>query len=114
MALRAVFYNNKVYISGGCSGLTRFNDLWELDLVGYAWKELRTSGVPPSIRNSHTCVVVNEKLFVFGGYDGARCNDAYEMPFGERTRRSLCRFHTILRYIEVETVIVLWSSAVPE
>lgn len=56
--------------------------MWELDLVGYAWKELRPTGAVPSIRSSHTCAVVNEKLVVFGGYDGARCNDAYEYSFG--------------------------------
>ena len=38
-----------------------------LDLEKKHWSLLKTSGVPPNPRDFHTAVILNERMYVFGG-----------------------------------------------
>jgi len=40
-------------------------------VVGGGWAPLELAGAPPPPRSSHAMVAVGERLFVFGGFDGA-------------------------------------------
>ncbi|XP_077211289.1 uncharacterized protein LOC143846677 isoform X2 [Tasmannia lanceolata] len=46
------------------------NDIHVYDTVKQIWSKPMVKGVPPSPRDSHSCVAVKNKLFVFGGSDG--------------------------------------------
>lgn len=48
----------------------------------YSWREIRTTGSVPSGRASPSCVVLGDSMVLYGGYDGARCNDCYQLDFG--------------------------------
>jgi len=40
--------------------------------VRQSWSEPAVKGTPPTPRDSHSCSVVGDSLFVFGGTDGTR------------------------------------------
>jgi len=46
------------------------NDTWELNTETMDWKELKCQGEIPAGRLGHTANLVNNKMYVFGGYDG--------------------------------------------
>jgi galactose oxidase-like protein/Kelch motif protein len=67
---------------GGVTELGRPNDVWALNLFGSpAWQQLTPSGVPPSGRSDHAMVYdpVNDRMVVFGGFDGAFRNDVWAL-----------------------------------
>ena len=78
----SVFYNGKMYVFGGFdSGGSYENDIWEYDIAGDSWAQKTPTGGPPAIRCSHTAVVYNGKMYIFGGYTGSpasRKNDIWE------------------------------------
>eukprot|EP00439_Symbiodinium_sp_Y106_P021504 s2689_g2.t1 len=47
------------------SGVSKFE--------GLVWHKAPTSGTPPSARACHTLTRLAHKLYMFGGYDGAKC-----------------------------------------
>jgi hypothetical protein len=60
------------------------------------WKELVGRGKAPSPRFGHSAVVYQQdKMYIFGGYDGVDRNDLYCFDFGKRTL-SLCGHHRVL------------------
>ncbi|KIY51359.1 galactose oxidase [Fistulina hepatica ATCC 64428] len=72
----AVYYRGKIWIFGGGNGMTALNDVWTLD-VSVPGKPLRytvhelgcVAGKPPCGRGYHATVLVDSRLFVFGGYN---------------------------------------------
>ncbi len=70
----AVTYKNSFYIFGGFDGTSRVNDFYEFDFTTMIWKRIvpnvANSSAPPSPRHSHSAVVYQDSMFVFGGYDG--------------------------------------------
>ncbi|KAI7753911.1 hypothetical protein M8C21_011987, partial [Ambrosia artemisiifolia] len=46
-----------------------FDDLYILNTETMVWKRVATTGIPPSKRNSHTCVSWTNKIIVIGGED---------------------------------------------
>jgi N-acetylneuraminic acid mutarotase len=45
-------------------------DIYIFDSVKQTWTKPNIKGHPPTPRDSHTCVTMGEKLYVFGGTDG--------------------------------------------
>jgi hypothetical protein len=42
------------------------------------WTKLRATGTPPEPRANHSSAVVDEKVFIFGGWNGTkRLNDIH-------------------------------------
>lgn len=82
--------NNRIFLFGGRTGSTLYNDLWVLDLTMGAeyWVELTPSGTPPSPRTEVTGIIdpINNRLMVFGGdtYSG-RVNDTWELDLNTTT-----------------------------
>ncbi|XP_074032242.1 kelch domain-containing protein 3-like [Leptinotarsa decemlineata] len=62
-------YNNKMYIFGGynCTRGRHYNDMHEFDPKTMVWRELHFEGEIPGERKEQTCVVVGDRLFLFGG-----------------------------------------------
>jgi hypothetical protein len=61
------FCSGKVFIFGGRSKDSCFNEMWQLDLTTLNWTKLTFSGDFPSPRAFHTCIVQGNNFFLFGG-----------------------------------------------
>ncbi|RDX82475.1 tea1, partial [Mucuna pruriens] len=60
-----------LYLFGGYGNFNcQTNQVHVFDTQMQRWSELVTKGAPPSPRDSHSCTVVGDNLFVFGGTDG--------------------------------------------
>ncbi|XP_062870823.1 rab9 effector protein with kelch motifs [Trichomycterus rosablanca] len=58
---------DNIYVFGGILHETPTDDLMMFNTVSMIWTPIKTSGIPPSARYNHTCAVVNEQIFLFGG-----------------------------------------------
>ena len=58
----------KLYLFGGSGAADeKLNDVYTLDATSLSWYAMSTTGVPPTPREGHTGVVMDNKLYVFGG-----------------------------------------------
>ncbi|XP_034433514.1 host cell factor 2 isoform X3 [Hippoglossus hippoglossus] len=57
----------KLYIFGGMQGC-RLDDLWQLDLDTMIWSMPETTGSMPLPRSLHSASVIENKMYVFGGW----------------------------------------------
>ncbi|XP_067110622.1 host cell factor 2 [Osmerus mordax] len=57
----------KLYIYGGMTG-HRLNDLWQLDLDSMIWSCPETKGPNPLPRSLHSANLIDNKMYVFGGW----------------------------------------------
>uniref|UniRef100_A0A2P2I2D6 Host cell factor 2-like n=1 Tax=Hirondellea gigas TaxID=1518452 RepID=A0A2P2I2D6_9CRUS len=57
----------KLVIYGGMSGL-RLGDLWMLDIGSMTWERPSVGGMAPLPRSLHSATLINNKMFVFGGW----------------------------------------------
>ena len=55
---------------GGHGDQHYFNDTWSFDLSTRKWTELQCTGSIPSPRLGHTAVLVDDVMYVFGGFTG--------------------------------------------
>lgn len=95
-----------MYIFGGWNGFSKkwFNDLFEFDFRNYLyfknkyllfvenkeWKQIVTNGDIPLPRTSHSAVIYNNCMYVFGGYSGEiYLNDFYEYNFLTNTWKNI-------------------------
>ncbi|KAI8512415.1 hypothetical protein Bbelb_090540 [Branchiostoma belcheri] len=62
-----VVVGNKLYVHGGMSGVTFYDDLYVLNLDTKKWKRLKPKGPVPSARAAHTAVVQGSQVYMFGG-----------------------------------------------
>lgn len=74
-------HNNKTYIFGGYSNYAYQNTVWEFDNEKRKWTKVVTQGnEKPPERISHTSIVYEGKMFIFGGYsDTLRCSDVFQL-----------------------------------
>ncbi|PNY11087.1 RING finger protein B-like [Trifolium pratense] len=60
-----------IYVFGGYGkDNCQTNQVHVFDTVNQTWSQPAIKGTPPTPRDSHTCSVVGDRLFVFGGTDG--------------------------------------------
>lgn len=64
-----VVYNEKMYIFGGYNALVRshYNDLYEFNIQTNEWKLVQPRGKTPCNRRRQACVLVGDRVFLFGG-----------------------------------------------
>jgi len=55
---------------GGYDGQHYINDTWSFDISTRKWTELQCTGSIPSPRCDHAAVLVDDVMYVFGGYAG--------------------------------------------
>ena len=67
-----VLFEGSIYVFGGYDGKSRFNDLFKCKLRGvkHKWKRIDAEGTIPLNRFGHAAVVVNNSMFVIGGWNG--------------------------------------------
>ncbi|KAJ5073642.1 kelch domain-containing protein [Anaeramoeba ignava] len=77
-------YKKKFYIFGGVpSNQRRFNDLWSFDIESNEWEEIKPKGKIPFARSSHSSLLHNDKMYIFGGLGKniIRRNDLWYFDF---------------------------------
>jgi Kelch motif len=59
----------------------RFNDTWSFDISTRKWTELRCAGSIPPPRTNHAAVLVDDVMYVFGGFstDEGYLDDLYAL-----------------------------------
>uniref|UniRef100_A0A9I9CIL9 Acyl-CoA-binding domain-containing protein 4 n=1 Tax=Cucumis melo TaxID=3656 RepID=A0A9I9CIL9_CUCME len=73
-----------VYILGGVGDRQYYNDAWVLDLCTCSWTQLDTCGQQPQGRFSHTAVVADSDIAIYGGCgeDERPLNDLLVLQLG--------------------------------
>jgi hypothetical protein len=82
---RIIFFGGAHTVNSSGPPSDFLNDVWEIPLdVSPAWNELTPAGVPPSERAGGTVIYDSQRgrMVLFGGYDGATSNDAFELTLG--------------------------------
>ena len=70
---------------GGYDFLDFFNDTWSFDISTRKWTELQCTGSIPSPRGGHSAVLVDDFMYVFGGYTGKTClDDLYALQLSSK------------------------------
>ncbi|CAN6581833.1 unnamed protein product [Malus baccata var. baccata] len=57
----------QVYVIGGVGDKHYYSDVWVLDVITCSWTQLETCGQQPQGRFSHTAVVTDSDIAVYGG-----------------------------------------------
>jgi len=82
-------YKDNILLFGGYNGEERVNDFFVFSLKTRKWEMIEVttdSDSGPSPRDRHTMVVVDDALWIFGGYNGTcRVNDLYMFGFRGNT-----------------------------
>lgn len=65
----AFVYDDKMYIFGGYNAIEgkHFNDLYEFDPSILRWRKIEAPGEEPCERRRQACVLVGNRVFLFGG-----------------------------------------------
>jgi dynein heavy chain len=90
----ATIVGDKMYVFGGYGGngygRTDFNDLHALDLRTWKWEEIATEGEKPEPRSGHQTCLVNDQLYVIGGWNSLKqFNDVFVCDLKTNTWRQL-------------------------
>jgi len=91
-ALTALVWKDNLYTFGGWNGFSRmwYNDLHVFNFETKHWKLITPSGKPPVKRTSHSAVIYNNKMYVFGGFSGEEyLNDLHEFDFETQTWKDI-------------------------
>ena len=75
--------NRCIYIFGGYDGYNRVDDFHRYCVASGKWSLMEPVNpeAGPSPRHSHSAVVFNSHMYIFGGYDGHYKNDLYKYSF---------------------------------
>jgi len=65
----AVAHGNCAYIWGGRNDLHACNKLYCYDTVTGRWTRVVTTGQTPRARDGHSACVINNRMYIFGGYE---------------------------------------------
>jgi len=111
-----VVLNNKIYIFGGFSGIngvfSNFNDFYEIDIEQSTSTELTITGTLPSARNEHTMVVLNNKIYIFGGFGGTHLNNFYKIDIEQSTSTELNISGTLPTARKEHTMVVTMDNKI--
>ncbi|KAF1335381.1 Dynein heavy chain, partial [Globisporangium splendens] len=69
----AVLHDKKIVVFGGFSAEKRMNDLWIFNTELCVWEQKHPQGLwegLPQCRGAHSATLVEDKMYVFGGYGG--------------------------------------------
>ena len=75
---------NRYVLFGGSDFYSLLNDTWTIELGAHPqWSALATQGTPPSPRRLAEAVYDqrDDRLILFGGYDGTFYNDLWQLSF---------------------------------
>lgn len=83
----AVVYKDRMYVFGGYetdSYAIWKNDLYEFDFKNRCFMPVNDSGDKPTPRFNHSAVVIDDCMYVFGGWTDAEANDLYKYEFSSK------------------------------
>uniref|UniRef100_A0ACD6A7A8 Uncharacterized protein n=1 Tax=Avena sativa TaxID=4498 RepID=A0ACD6A7A8_AVESA len=63
----ALGIGSKIYVIGGVGDKKYYSDAWILDVVSRSWTQLETCGQQPQGRFSHSAVIMNSDIAIYGG-----------------------------------------------
>lgn len=68
-SLSIFVHNNDLFIFGGYNGNLdeHFNDLYCFNIEQNVWSSVNPRGVPPEARRRQACIVIDKKMYLFGG-----------------------------------------------
>jgi hypothetical protein len=58
----------EVYVFRGGNGREYLNDLHALNVDSFEWRNVETTGPAPQQRANHSSAIIDDELFVFGGW----------------------------------------------
>jgi len=94
-ALTALVHTDKLYTFGGWNGFSRtwYNDVHVLDFNARTWRAIHPKGNLPTKRTSHSAVIYQNKMYVFGGFSGDEyLNDLFEFDMETETWTDISSF----------------------
>jgi hypothetical protein len=83
----SVIIGNSMYIFGGADESDKpLQDIWRFNFDARTWNEIQPNGEIPQARYHHSSVASYNRLFIYGGFDGAKeLNDFYSFNPGTNT-----------------------------
>jgi len=85
--------DNKLVVYGGTGYTTNprhWESVYQLDLDNWDWTKLEPTNKAPPSRDSHSCVIYQKKLYIFGGSGGSDSkNDMLEYDLATNQWRTL-------------------------
>jgi N-acetylneuraminic acid mutarotase len=91
--------------NGQCFSFLLATDMYSYDLINNVWRLVPMTGSPPTPRHSHSAVVYEDSMFVFGGYDGNYRNDFHALHLPTMTWTQV-----VATSIAVELLIIHYLS----
>eukprot|EP01132_Coremiostelium_polycephalum_P004267 gene4267-5339_t len=90
----SVVYKDKMLVFGGLNDISFFSNIVSYDFLTGQWSQFdRTTtglGTVPRGRQYHSCSVINDRMYIFGGYDGRECKtDMFEYNLETNTWRGI-------------------------
>lgn len=85
----------QVYIIGGVGDREYYNDVWMLDINCCTWIQLDVSGPEPQGRFSHTAVLAEGVITIYGGYMG-KTHSQWEFLFWNLAKEYLVRLGLLI------------------
>lgn len=87
-------HDKYLYIYGGHGGRKdnqkSCEHIYKFDCDTYEWDKINPSGVKPLPRDSHSCVKIGNKMYIFGGtYQERNCNELWTFNFEENTWKKI-------------------------
>ena len=73
----AALYDDKLYIFGGYDGGQSLKDCLILDTTTMLWSQPEISGERPPPLMTHTCNVVGDRLYMFGGIGATKDDNGH-------------------------------------
>ena len=62
-------YGHKIYLFGGRNDNFPCNTLYVFDTETYQWSRPKITGNVPAPRDGHSSCVINDCMYIFGGYE---------------------------------------------
>ena len=63
----------------------RFDDLIEINLHTLHYNKLQNKGSCPTARTFHKACVINNYMYIVGGFDGTRKNDVFRISLQDQS-----------------------------
>ncbi|CAK8689457.1 unnamed protein product [Clavelina lepadiformis] len=108
--------SKKAFVFGGITDGAATNDLFVFSLDSNEWLPIKCGGYPPSPRCDHTCEVIDEIIYLFGGagsdnhfYNDLHCLNTATLTWYQATPRGLPPFaragHTFVAHRDKDIYI---------
>lgn len=107
----AVMYGSSILIFGGVNKeQQRFDDLIEINLHSSHYRKIHTIGSNPTGRTFHKACVVDNYMYIVGGFDGARKNDMYRISLQDQSPEDDLETNPLAETKDMEEELLSWRE----